>query len=225
MVVVGKFPPRVGDTSKAKLEKKTREKRMVPPWDHHRAVQARPRTNHRPPRLLLLALFSYTPQTVYAIYRNLNHNHKCNTNKYHITMTEDDPTPQQQLLRNLPDRAAYDAKIKEASTQNRIVVIKFYASWCRACKAMAPKFERVAQDWPEVEFCEILFDSNKKLAKNLGIKILPYIEIITGSAGKVEGFSCGPSKISKLQGMLEMHGGCEEIPCSDISSQLDMMPS
>ena len=80
-----------------------------------------------------------------------------------------------------------------------IVVIKFFASWCRACKAMAPKISRVAEDWPDIEFYEIMFDDNKKLCKSLGIKILPFVEIIAGTAGKVESFSCGPSKISQLQ--------------------------
>ena len=43
----------------------------------------------------------------------------------------------------------------------------------------------------------------QKLCKSLGIKILPFMEIIAGSKGKIEGFSCGPSKISLLVGKLE----------------------
>ena len=31
-----------------------------------------------------------------------------------------------------------------------LVVIKFYASWCRACKAMAPKIDAIAEEWPGV---------------------------------------------------------------------------
>eukprot|EP00967_Tisochrysis_lutea_P109677 scaffold170867_cov35-Tisochrysis_lutea.AAC.1 len=131
----------------------------------------------------------------------------------------------------------YEAKIEQAKAENRVVVIKFYASWCRACKAMGPKYVKVAQDWPELEFCEMLYDNNKKLCKELGIKVLPYIEatprarepaesvpvpqIVAGNAGKVDGFSCGPSKISKLIERLEVHGGCEdEIPCTSVAEEL-----
>ena len=32
-----------------------------------------------------------------------------------------------------------------------IVVIKFFASWCRACKAMAPKIDTISGEWPQVE--------------------------------------------------------------------------
>merc|ERR1719217_382009 len=118
----------------------------------------------------------------------------------------------------------YHQLLQDATDQNRLVVIKFYASWCRACKAMAPKFERVAEDWPDIEFHEILFDDNKKLCKSLGIKILPFMEIIAGSKGKIEGFSCGPSKISLLVGKLEdttsQYCGVDDIECTDISNLL-----
>jgi len=124
-------------------------------------------------------------------------------------------------LIHLDDEKAYNAKIEEAKRENQVVVIKVYASWCRACKAMAPKYQRIAEDWPDVEFCDILFDNNKNLCKSLGIKVLPYVEIIAGGKGKVEGFSCGPSKVSQLQEKLEVHGRGELIPCSNISTLLD----
>ena len=68
-------------------------------------------------------------------------------------------------IERIEDTDSYHALIADATEQNRIVVIKFYASWCRACKAMAPKFVRTAEDWPDIEFHEILFDDNKKLCK------------------------------------------------------------
>ena len=74
--------------------------------------------------------------------------------------------------------------MQAAKDENKVVVIKFFASWCRACKAMAPKISRVAEDWPDIEFYEIMFDDNKKLCKSLGIKILPFVEIVAGSAGR-----------------------------------------
>ena len=113
---------------------------------------------------------------------------------------------------------------KATANADRLTVVKFFAPWCRACKAMAPKYIRVAEDWPDLEFYEILFDDNKKLCKALGIKILPYMEIIAGGKGKVESFTCGPSKISLLVGKLEdaasEYCGMEDIDCTDISHLL-----
>lgn len=104
---------------------------------------------------------------------------------------------------------AYDELIESAKAANSIVVIKFYAGWCRACKAMAPKFARMADDFPDVEFHEILFEENKKLCKKLGIRVLPFMEIVDGSRGKIDSFTCGPSKIGmlvdKVEGTIAAH--------------------
>ena len=59
----------------------------------------------------------------------------------------------------------------------------------------------------DVEFFDLMFDNNKKLCKKLGIKVLPYVEIVGGGDGKVEAFSCGPSKIGVLQEKLQQHAG------------------
>ena len=127
-------------------------------------------------------------------------------------------------IERIEDTDSYHALITSATEQNRVIVIKFYASWCRACKAMAPKFIRVAEDWPDIEFHEILFDNNKKLCKSLGIKILPFMEIIAGTKGKVESFTCGPSKISLLVSKLEdtasQYCDVDDIECTDISELL-----
>lgn len=50
----------------------------------------------------------------------------------------------------------YHALLEQAEAENRVVVIKFYASWCRACKAMAPKFAKMADEWPDIEFVSAL---------------------------------------------------------------------
>ena len=127
-------------------------------------------------------------------------------------------------INRIADTEAYHSLISEATEQNRVIVIKFYASWCRACKAMAPKFVRVADDFPQIEFYEILFDDNKKLCKELGIKILPFMEIVAGSKGKIDSFTCGPSKISLLIGKLEdtaaEYCGIDDIECTDVSQML-----
>ena len=89
---------------------------------------------------------------------------------------------------------------------------------------MAPKFSRMADDWPGIEFHEILFDDNKALCKELGIKVLPFMEIVAGEAGNVDSFTCGPSKISTLISKLEDTSAkycfVETIECTDVTAML-----
>jgi thioredoxin 1 len=95
------------------------------------------------------------------------------------------------------------AKIEEAAREDKALVIGFFASWCRACMATKPKFMKITKSWPQVEFCEILFDDNKELAKEKGIKGLPFFELYTGDKERVDAFQCGPSKIKMLDDTLK----------------------
>eukprot|EP00316_Scyphosphaera_apsteinii_P025131 CAMPEP_0119339946 /NCGR_PEP_ID=MMETSP1333-20130426/99371_1 /TAXON_ID=418940 /ORGANISM="Scyphosphaera apsteinii, Strain RCC1455" /LENGTH=148 /DNA_ID=CAMNT_0007351583 /DNA_START=158 /DNA_END=604 /DNA_ORIENTATION=- len=111
-------------------------------------------------------------------------------------------------VRLVEDEAEYDALVAAAIEEDRLVVIKFFASWCRACKAMAPKYKKVAQVRSKnstAEFYEIMFDNNKALCKKLRIKVLPYIQIVAGGEGIVDSFTCGPSKIALLSERLEKY--------------------
>ena len=119
-------------------------------------------------------------------------------------------------IRPLASEAEYNALLKAARTENRFVCIKFHASWCRACKAVAPKFQRVANGWPDVEFYSILFDENKPLCKRLGIRVLPFIKIVAGSRGEQEGFTCGASKIARLSEKLDEAVNAEQVRAMDM---------
>jgi len=111
-------------------------------------------------------------------------------------------------VRRLNGREEYDRALGDNA--DSMVVIKYYASWCRACKALGPKVEKIARTHPEVAFYEIEFESNKPMCKELGIKVLPWIEFYNGQAGKVESFSCGPSKSAQITEKLKAYevGAC-----------------
>lgn len=86
---------------------------------------------------------------------------------------------------------------------DKIMVIKFYAPWCRACKSVEPKFVQISRD-PKYADIPIIFGQlsvqhNKAFVKGLGIMALPSMQIYAGSEGLVENFPCGPSKIPMLK--------------------------
>mmetsp|Transcript_22827 Transcript_22827/g.28002 ORF Transcript_22827/g.28002 Transcript_22827/m.28002 type:complete len:635 (+) Transcript_22827:221-2125(+) len=104
----------------------------------------------------------------------------------------------------------YDLKGKDdhiaflENNPDSIMIIKFYAPWCRACKGLEPKFKQISKD-PKyanlpLKFAQLSVQHNKDYIKSLGILALPSVHIIVGKEeGLVENFPCGPSKVPILK--------------------------
>lgn len=86
---------------------------------------------------------------------------------------------------------------------DKLMVIKFFAPWCRACKSVEPKYIQISKDEKysdiPIIFGQLSVQHNKAYVKSLGIMALPSIQIYAGSEGLVENFPCGPSKIPMLK--------------------------
>jgi|UniRef100_A0A8J9SQF1 CRP-like cAMP-binding protein len=87
---------------------------------------------------------------------------------------------------------------------DKLIVVKFKASYCRACAALDPKFLMVRNDeklahlpivW--AEFTATL--DTKGFFRRLGVLSLPTVQFYDGDAGLVENFPCGPANFPKLQ--------------------------
>ena len=94
----------------------------------------------------------------------------------------------------------YHALVASAEAEDRVICIKVHASFCRACKAFAPRFTRLTNDpeFEHVEFYDILIDENKRLVEQLGLTALPAVEIVAGGRGKGQPLLVGKSKVSGL---------------------------
>ncbi|KAJ1624761.1 hypothetical protein T492DRAFT_1044687 [Pavlovales sp. CCMP2436] len=74
---------------------------------------------------------------------------------------------------HLDGREQFETAMTKSAAEGSeaIVVVKYYASWCRACKALGPKVEKIARNHPDVRFYELEFEANKVFCKELGIKV------------------------------------------------------
>uniref|UniRef100_A0A7S0BTB5 Thioredoxin domain-containing protein n=1 Tax=Rhodosorus marinus TaxID=101924 RepID=A0A7S0BTB5_9RHOD len=83
-----------------------------------------------------------------------------------------------------------------------VVLVKFYAPWCRACEKTGRLLEGVAPQYPEVSFNKINFSTNRELCRSLGIKAMPTFHVYY-KGEKIDDFSCGPKRFPQLVDRLE----------------------
>jgi len=102
---------------------------------------------------------------------------------------------------SLADGDAY-AEAMQQVPEGDVVVIKFWAPWCRACKGLEPKFKRMAQLYPDFNFQQLNWEENRAFCKTIGVTALPLVKFVT-SEGEVESFPCGPKKVELLRGKLD----------------------
>jgi thioredoxin 1 len=81
------------------------------------------------------------------------------------------------------------ADLKREISQDKVVLVDFWASWCAPCRAMAPLFNRLSAEFPNVQILKVDAEAHKSLLEEYDVRSLPTIQIY--SSGK---------QIEKLQG-------------------------
>lgn len=88
-----------------------------------------------------------------------------------------------QLQRSLPPNVVVVDNLKDykdavCDPSQKLVAVRFHATWCKACKAVAPAFYRAAAKRPDVRFVDVpVSESNAALHQGLGVPSLPYAHI------------------------------------------------
>lgn len=88
------------------------------------------------------------------------------------------------------------------ANQDKLVVIKVYAPWCKACAGLAPKYLQLVQsplhDNLPIVWADLSIQNNKNFVKELSVLALPSILFYVGDK-VAENFPCGPSKLPILK--------------------------
>ena len=91
-----------------------------------------------------------------------------------------------------------------------LVVIKFFAPWCRACRGLEPKYKRISVEYSKkggVKFFEMshkeLASSEPDFLQSHEVNVLPLIQFYDNGQ-RVESFPCGPRKVELLREKLDI---------------------
>ena len=62
-------------------------------------------------------------------------------------------------------------------TDNNLVFVDFWATWCGPCRAFGPTFEAASEETPDIVFGKVDIDANQDLASAAGIQAVPTLMI------------------------------------------------
>lgn len=70
--------------------------------------------------------------------------------------------------------------VKTKQSENKKLLVDFYADWCGPCKMLMPRLESFENEFNNVEFIKVNVDENMEYAKELGIRGVPTVIIFDG---------------------------------------------
>ena len=117
-------------------------------------------------------------------------------------------------ITEVTDIQAYKDEV--ADERSRMVCVRFYAPWCKACKAVESRFRSLPRDFPNVKFVEVpLTQDNGYLHNGLGVPSLPFAHLYHPEVGLVEERKINKNVFNEFKKILKTYvdGEC---PVEDI---------
>ena len=73
----------------------------------------------------------------------------------------------------MPTVEMHESSFSDIIEGNDLVIIDFWAEWCGPCRAYAPVFERVSEEFTDVVFAKVHTEVEQALAGSFGIRSIP----------------------------------------------------
>lgn len=115
-----------------------------------------------------------------------------------------------------------DYKTEVVDEKERLVVVRFYASWCRSCKASESLFKKLVNKYSsELKFVQVpLTKQTAYLQEGLGVPSVPFAHIYHPDAGLVEEMKISKPHFRDFKDSLDSYviGSCDLPIYEDVTS-------
>ncbi|KZT27660.1 thioredoxin [Neolentinus lepideus HHB14362 ss-1] len=64
-------------------------------------------------------------------------------------------------------------KFHEIIKQDKVTVFDFWATWCGPCKVISPIFEKLSEEYGNLEFYKVDVDEQPDIAQEVGVRAMP----------------------------------------------------
>ncbi|KAH7444993.1 hypothetical protein KP509_02G101400 [Ceratopteris richardii] len=81
----------------------------------------------------------------------------------------------------IKDASDWDAKLFEASTNGKVIVVDFTASWCGPCRSIAPVFADLSEKYPNMVFLKVDVDEHSSISEAYDVQAMPTFVFIVDS--------------------------------------------
>ncbi|MCC2606870.1 thioredoxin, partial [Planctobacterium marinum] len=89
-------------------------------------------------------------------------------------------------------------------SQQRLVMVDFWADWCEPCKSLMPILEKIASEYPnDLLLAKVNCDQEQAISMQFGVRNLPTV-ILVKDGQPVDGFT-GAQPEGEIRSLLEKH--------------------
>mmetsp|Transcript_19422 Transcript_19422/g.27453 ORF Transcript_19422/g.27453 Transcript_19422/m.27453 type:complete len:107 (-) Transcript_19422:269-589(-) len=100
------------------------------------------------------------------------------------------------MVRYIKNSADFEGLM--ALSNEKLVVVDFTATWCPPCRMIGPKFEAMAEKYPNAEFVKVDVDEAQDVAEEVGISAMPTFQFYKDGERVDELVGASESKLEAL---------------------------
>ena len=78
-----------------------------------------------------------------------------------------------EIREKLPVMDLDSLNFHDAISQNKLLLVDFWAEWCSPCKSMHPIFSRMAKKYDHVRFARVNVDNSQDVAREFNVQSIP----------------------------------------------------